>query len=108
MAGVLRIQLLLALSVMLAACSSLSQAPDTIAGNNTGGVIPPKMAATQNVEALASTHCAKWGSNARITFPASQTGGEVVFVCEKPGQAPIAPAKSEPPVETRAPTKRAR
>ncbi len=106
MTGVLRI-LPLALSAALAGCANLNQAPDTIVGNNTGGVIPPKMAATQNVESLAAAHCQKWGSVARITFSAAQTGGEAVFVCEKPGQSP-APVNPEPPVETRTPTKRAR
>lgn len=79
----------------LASCSgdgALYEAAPTITGNNTGGVIPAKMAATQNVDSLAAAHCAKYGATARVTFPASQTGGEAVFICEKGGQPTMNPA----------------
>lgn len=87
----------------LAACtmdSPLYEAAPTITGNNTGGVIPAKIAATQNVESLAAAHCAKYGATARVTFPSSQTGGEAVFICEKGGQPMMNPAATTPPAPT--------
>lgn len=87
----------------LAACSSDSafyEPAPTITGNNTGGVIPAKMAATQNVDSLAAAHCAKYGAAARVTFPASQTGGEAVFICEKGGQPAMNPQSGKTPAPT--------
>ncbi len=110
MAGVSRLIFVVALSVCLHGCASLYEAAPEIAGNNTGGVIPQKMAATQNVQALATAHCARWKLVPRITFPASQTGGEVVFICEQPGQAPQAmsdPEQAQPPAKP-APKKKAK
>lgn len=102
MTGVLRFSFIAALSVCLYGCAGLHEAAPEISGNNTGGVIPQKMAATQNVQALATAHCARWNLVPRITFPASQTGGEVVFICERAGQAPQAmpdPEPAQPPAK---------
>jgi hypothetical protein len=69
-------------TAMLAACGSMTN-PLEITGNNTGGVIPAGLLAKgQDSQQLASAHCAKYGSAARITFNPIQAGGEVVFVCE--------------------------
>ena len=73
-------------------CAGLYEAKPEITGNNTGGVIPAKMAAGGNTESLAAAHCAKYGATARVTFSAAQTGGEAVFICEKGGQPTMNPA----------------
>lgn len=106
MGCVSRISIALFVAAIVAGCANLNQAPDTLVGNNTGGVIPPKMAATQNVDSLAAAHCAKWNLTARITFPASQTGGEAVFVCEQPGQKSAVPVNPEPPMQTKSQPKK--
>jgi hypothetical protein len=63
--------------------------PLEITGNNTGGVIPAALAKGKDPQQLASAHCTKYGSAARITFSQAQAGGEVVFVCETaPPQMP--------------------
>ncbi|MEX2128668.1 MAG: hypothetical protein WD871_10560 [Xanthobacteraceae bacterium] len=88
----------------LGACTTVTR--NEIEGNNTGGVIPGPMIKGGNVASLAGAHCAKYGTNARITFEATQTGGDVVFVCEAPAlSAPStgkqAPAKQQPPGGTK-------
>jgi hypothetical protein len=70
-----------------------------IEGNNTGGVIPPELARSGNVQTLANAHCAKWGTSARITFTHTDTGGDTVFVCERAPAMPPAP----PPPDTKQP-----
>jgi hypothetical protein len=97
MTGRIAFAVFVATSIVLHGCAGLSDRPDEITGNNTGGVIPPKMAAKGNVEGMAAAHCAKWGSTARVTFTQAQTGGEAVFVCEKGGQPAMNPAASAQP-----------
>lgn len=89
-----------AAALSLLGCAGMYEEKAEITGNNTGGVIPAKMAASQNAESLAAAHCAKYGATARVTFPSSQTGGEAVFVCEKGGQPSMLPASKSAPAPT--------
>lgn len=93
---------LLFFAAALAACGSMSN-PLEITGNNTGGVIPAALAKGKDPQQLASGHCAKYGSAARITFSQAQAGGEVVFVCES-APPPQMPAPAEP--KSKQPAKR--
>lgn len=97
MKGRIAFSVFVVMSIILHGCAGLNQPADEITGNNTGGVIPPKLAAKGNVEAMAAAHCAKWGATSRVTFPSSQTGGEAVFICEKGGQPTMLPS-NQPPV----------
>jgi hypothetical protein len=80
-----------------AACSASNDHRKSIEGNNTGGLIPHGMAKAGNPQGLASAHCAKYNSGARITYDGLNAGGDVVFVCETAAgsgafAAPAAPA----------------
>jgi len=93
--------------VGLAACGS-STSRKEIEGNNTGGIVPAELARGANVQSLVSAHCAKWGTNARITFSQIETGSDVVFVCEKASSAPPAPPPDpKPPAPAKKQTPRA-
>jgi len=83
----------------LAGACTVTPPQNEITGNNTGGVIPAGLLKGKDAQSLASGHCTKYGSNARITFSQAEAGGEVVFVCES---APP-PAQMPPPASTKAP-----
>src|SRR5512134_2332125 len=82
-------------TALVGACGTMSS-PNEITGNNTGGVIPAGLVKGNNPQQLASAHCAKYGSAARITFSQAEAGGEVVFVCESAPPPPQMPAPMEP------------
>jgi hypothetical protein len=86
---------ILLLAATLAACTGGPRRE--IEGNNTGGVIPGSMIAGGNAASLAGAYCAKFGTNARITFEPSQAGGDVVFVCERPAAAAPPPGVTQRP-----------
>jgi hypothetical protein len=92
-------RMLLAAGVAAALCGCGTYVRKEIEGNNTGGVIPFELAKTGNPQALANAHCGKWNSTARITFSQTESGGDVVFVCE----TPALPAPPAPPPAKQAP-----
>ena len=103
----LRLVSLAMLGGMLAACAGALDARKTIEGNSTGGLIPPAALAGKDPLALANAHCARWNSNARITFSGADAGGDVIFICEKtPGaswrQAPAATKQASEPAPSKA------
>jgi hypothetical protein len=100
-----------------AACSVSTDHRKSIEGNNTGGLIPHGMAKAGDPQRLASAHCAKYNSGARITYDGLNAGGDVVFVCETAAgsgafaapAAPAAPAtqgSAQAPAAKRAPITR--
>jgi hypothetical protein len=100
-----------------AACSMSTDYRKSIEGNNTGGLIPHPMAKGGDPQRLASAHCAKYNSSARITYDGLNSGGDVVFVCETaagsgafatPGAlaAPAAQGTAQAPAVKQAPVTR--
>ena len=91
----------------LVACGGNLDARKNIEGNSTGGIIPPAALPGKDPLALANTHCARWNSNARITFSGADAGGDVVFICETtPGaswqQVPAAMKQAADPAPSKA------
>ena len=80
--GIVRTSSLIFAAGALAACAVNYDTRKTIEGNNTGGIIPPRLVAGNDPQTLANAHCAKYGTRARITFSGVEAGGDVVFVCE--------------------------
>lgn len=87
------------LALTLGGCASFSwKADKTIAGNNTGGIVPAAVRTQAEADEAARAHCAQYHLVARITATQAEAGGKTVFVCEKPGLAPPpnAPVASYP------------
>lgn len=91
------------LATVLAGCSGGVIARKEIEGNNTGGIIPFEMIKGGNIQSLADAHCAKYKASARITYNGTDTGGDVVFVCEVNGMPAMmaAPAATQQAPATR-------
>ena len=57
-------------------------------GNNTGGIVPNTVKDENEQMEMARKHCAQYSKVVRVTALPKDTGGRLIFVCEKPGEAP--------------------
>lgn len=76
-------------AVALSGCTSFSwNANKAVLGNSTGGIVPEAVTSETEAVEIARKHCAQYGTMPRVTATHAQAGGELIFVCEKPGQTP--------------------
>lgn len=77
------------LAVALCGCSTFSWTSNkSVLGNRSGGIVPKAVTNAAEANQLAREHCAQYSLVPRVTAAQSETGGKLVFVCERPGQAP--------------------
>jgi hypothetical protein len=67
----------------------------SINGNNTGGIVPEAVTNENDQMEMARAHCAQYDKQMRVTARPSETGGKLIFVCERPGTPP--PSGAAPP-----------
>jgi hypothetical protein len=76
-------------AALLGGCTTISwNSSKQVQGNSTGGFVPALVTSDTVAAEEARRHCAQYSLVPRITSTHTQTGGDTVFVCEKPGQAP--------------------
>jgi hypothetical protein len=66
-------------TLFISACAS-SSAP-AVYGNDKGGAIERFTTDMRQIQAIADTHCRKYGKQARIAQADAQAGGSVLFDC---------------------------
>jgi len=59
-----------------------------ISGNHTGGFVPAAVTNENEQMEMARKHCAQYDRVMRPTALPKDTGGKLIFMCDKPGQIP--------------------